>query len=251
MAIKEMAKDLGSSITGNIESAYITVHDFRGAGDSGLTEVAAIRKALVEGTNGFALENAVNRRFRVQFNPSELQIYSTTEPVEKLNAQKDEKAEKKDSLVDSPIGARLELSTNLFFDHMNVSNSFMMDKPMLPASVSGVTNLVTLGMGDKFTVQTEVEGFIAALRNIYTQTVTFQWADFSFTGTLLHVGAQYTMFSMQGNPVRAKILLRIRQEKGGQKMQSWIDDFGKGFGKDQSNLVRTEQKVGSILNLGQ
>lgn len=248
--VPNAGKDLLSSLTGNVESAYITVHDFRSAGAPDLPDPAKIRQALTEGTGAFQMENAKNKRFRVQFNPSELQVYATSDPIEKLSAQQREGEGQREAVVDSPVSGRLELSVSLIFDHMNVSTSFMMEKNLLPVSASGITNLVTLGMDKQFTVQTEVEGFIAALRNLYTQQATFEWSDFTFTGALLYVGAQYTMFSTNGTPVRAKVSLRLRQEKNGRHLDKWFEDYEKAFGGDKSNLVRPEQYVGNLLNLG-
>jgi hypothetical protein len=57
---------------------------------------------------------------------------------------------------------------------------------------------------------------------------------------------------MTGAPVRAKVSMRIRDVGG--KNPDWKDAFEKAFGdgtKDtMSNLVRPEQKVSNLLNIG-
>ena len=57
------------------------------------------------------------------------------------------------------------------------------------------------------------------------------------------------MFSPSGRPIRAQVLLRIQHEMDPQMLQGWYDSFDKAFGGDTSNLVKTEQNMGNLLNL--
>jgi hypothetical protein len=234
------------NLTGNIQSAQIIVHDYRG-----MLEDSELSSMTVEGklqglTDEVALEKASKKTFRVQFNPSEIQIYTMSDPHSKMDVQT------KKSLTASIQGPTAELSTTLYFDHMIVNDSFMLDKPILPFSVSGATNAV-MAIGGKLedhTVQKEVEGLLAALQNPLTRSVTFKWTDLTFTGTLYNINAQYTMFSNHGRPVRAKVNVRLRQQITEGTMAPWLSDFEKAFGGDSTNLVRPEQKFGNLLNLG-
>jgi hypothetical protein len=151
--------------------------------------------------------------------------------------------------VEAPLAGNMELSATLWFDKMSNENSFMLEKELLPTSVSGLKDKASmLAEAKEESVQLEVEGFIAALRNPYTRFVTLHWADFSFTGSISSIVATYTMFSMSGLPVRAKVSIRLRQEIGSKSVEAWQDDFDTAFGGDQSNLVRAEQRVSNILN---
>jgi hypothetical protein len=262
--------DLLNSITGNVEPAYIVVHDFRttnaaeDAGDTIFTATAAAA-ALSKGGDTAPGKSvsiipvpppvvasneywAVDKIFRVQYNPSELQIYSSSS-VESVSGVTPNEEGETNTVAEAPLGGKMELSVTLWFDKMSAATSFMLEKNIMPTSVSGVTNIAKTFMKED-SVQDEVEGFVAALRNPHTQVLTLHWADFSFTGVLINVSAQYRMFSASGLPVRATVSLRVRQEAGGANTQRWMDDFETAFANDQSSLVRPEQKVSNLLNLG-
>ena len=80
-----------------------------------------------------------------------------------------------------------------------------------------------------YSVQTEVEGLIAALQNCYTRVVTFQWSNFTFTGSLETIQANYTMFSPSGRPIRADISLDITQDGADNTLKMWRDQFHLAF----------------------
>jgi hypothetical protein len=243
--------DLGKSITGNIEPAYITVHDYRAAAEqntvtmapsSAFTQLETPILPKVSELGGAY----VPKLFRVQYNPAELEIYSSAPYVSERDLRSGGKTPA--AATSSPDGGKMELSATLLFDKMSVATSFMLEKNIMPTSVSGITNAVKMFMKEE-SVQKEVEGFIGALRNPYTQIVTFHWADFSFTGAIISISAQYTMFSTSGLPVRAKVSLRVRQYAGASD-SGWLNDFETAFGNDSSSLVAPEQKASNLLNLG-
>jgi hypothetical protein len=211
------------SISGNIEPAYIVVHDSR-ASDG---------------------HDVVEKYFRVQYNPAEIEIYSVAGEVSQLDMRAVDAQPR--AVTSTPSGGKMELSASLWFDKMSAASSFMLEKNIAPTSVSGMTNIAKTIKGEE-SVQQEVEGFIAALRNRYTQFVTFHWADFSFSGSIISILAQYMMFSMSGLPVRAKVDVRIRQYAG--YSDEFLPDFDRAFGNDSSSLVNPGQRVSNILNLG-
>ncbi|MDR1247529.1 MAG: hypothetical protein LBK57_11010 [Clostridiales Family XIII bacterium] len=244
--------DLGKSITGNIEPAYILIKDYRAAAAAvpGF-DMGAAAAALGEGFDASAAAPKVSelggafkkKLFRVQYNPAELEIYSVAPEVSESDLNSDGGA-----LVSSPQGGKMELSVTLWFDKMSAATSFMLEKNITPTSVSGVTNAVKTFMKEE-SVQQEVEGFIAALRNPYTQNISFYWSYFSFSGAIISISAQYVMFSASGLPVRAKVALRVRQYAG-ESSDAWVKDFETAFGNDKSSLVTPEQMASNILNLG-
>jgi hypothetical protein len=243
MAAADIGKDAWNSLTGNIESAYIVVHDYRKASTRTAGVAVPSLGAVVNPGNGGS--GPVDKIFRVQYNPSELEVNASAIGKEKKDARSDDTAS--GGLVEVSVAGRLELSATLWFDKMKPSTSFMMNKDVsLAGGVRGAVDLIR----EEDSVQTEVEGFIAALRNPFTQIITFHWADFSFTGSLFGVSAQYMMFSSSGRPVRAKVSIRVRQESDKRYTTGFFDDFDTAFSGDQSSLVLTEQKaLTSLLNL--
>jgi len=104
------------------------------------------------------------------------------------------------------------------------------------------------GLVKTYTVQPYVEGLISALRNNSTKMMTFQWADFSFSGFLVSINARYTMFSVSGHPVRAEVQLRMRQNVDSIERNKWISDFEKMVGAHES-FTTAGQKVSNLMNL--
>ncbi len=190
--------------------------------------------------------------FTVQFNPSELKINATSPEVSHASLAQDSDTP---PATTTPSVPTVELSVKLIFDKMNIEDAFLFDKYSTFASAQAVTNLVTAGLKSKagatWSVQPVVEGFIAALRNRYTRSITFAWSDFEFGGVLKTVGAEYTMFSPSGRPIRAEVSLRLQQEMFKQNIDSWKADFRNAFGANGgvNSLVTRGQKMGNLLNL--
>ena len=219
----------------------------------GLASVASKAESVLKDGMSSLVSGAMSndKTFKVQFNPKELQIYATSLKIDKPDTRRVDGHQK--NVSGTVIKPTVEMSTNLIFDQVNIYDSFLWDKFTAGASATGVTNIasaIATAAGKVWSVQGEVEGLIAALRNQYTREITFQWANFSFTGLLKYVSARYTMFSTSGRPVRAQVMLRLRQEMNPTTLSSWYKDFEAAFGGDTSNLVRAEQNVGSLLNLG-
>jgi hypothetical protein len=247
-----IGSDIVQSITRNIEPAYIVVHDYRAA-DAGAASAAAdpaAYAAIPTADRAGALAGSSaskDKMFRVQYNPAELRLnaYVETGAVRDLRAGGGANSVN----AQAPRPGRIDLSANLWFDKMSPATSFMLDKNIAPTSASGATNIVKSFMKEE-TVRDEVEGFIAVMRNPFTQRITFYWSEFAFSGVISALTATYTMFSASGLPVRAKVFMRIRQRQDEASMARWYKDIEKAFGGDQSNLVRTEQTVSNILNIG-
>lgn len=260
---KQMGKDLLSSLTGNTDKACLVIHDVRAKSGNLEPELGA-GSALGEGLSKFAdqrqkTQDALNqvgstvtggstqaddKIFFVQFNPNSLQIYSSNYHDDRRDLSgNNQKQHAKNDAVTAP---KVDLSFMLIFDQMNVYDSFMGDK-IQGANVSTVTNAIT-GLAKTFTVQPYVEGLISAIRNPYTKSMTFQWADFSFTGILTSMHAAYTMFSVSGRPVRAQVQLRLRQELNRTELNKWHADFAEMVG-DRKSLTSAGQRVGNMINL--
>lgn len=257
-----------ASLTGNIETAVLVIHDYReqakqqmdrfGSGDAvqdqmqimsslGQLRAAATQAALRDGSVP-SYEGSQDRMLNVQFNPSQLTLNSALKPKDK----KDSTSENSRSLANwTP---QLTLTTTLYFDDMDVYDAFMWDKFTAGLTAQGISNVAkgvldAKGMAPVHSVQGRVESLVAALRNPYTRTISFRWADFSFIGTLNTVRANYTMFSTSGRPIRAAVQLRLKHEMDPRMLTGWDQSFKTAFGGSTSNLVQPEQTASNLLNL--
>ncbi len=268
MSIGQQAK---ASITGNIETALLVIHDYRdrtansGSGDTGSSGALSKVKSLAEKGQSplsvvTATETALNtgsppsypesteRMLRVQFNPSELLLNASAVP---RSEQDSTTGRSRTMAVEDP---KLTLSVTLYFDDMQTYDAFMWDKFTAGLTTQGVSNLVKLGKdaagkSETHSVQGQVEALVAALRNPYTRSISFRWADFVFIGQLNTVMASYTMFSPSGRPIRAQVNLRIQHEMDHNMLDGWYKSFDQAFGGETSNLVKVEQTTENLLNL--
>ena len=262
--LAEIGKQAAASVTGNVETALLIIHDYRekaakldaasGAGRNEPGTAAVLKRVRVVDTAA-ALATGVpptypsskDRMFQVQFNPSELLVNADAIPRSEGDSTTGR------SRTMAVEDAKLNLTVKLYFDDMQVFDAFMWDKFASALTVNGaaanIAGAVKADKGKIHSVQGQVEALVAALRNPYTRTISFRWADLVFTGMLNTVRATYTMFSPSGRPVRAEVLLRIQHEMDPPMLHSWYENFEKAFGGETNNLVKPEQTTENLLNL--
>ena len=249
---------------GQVETALLVIHDLRqaakstGAGQlagvsaSGLagavsSALSASTKSVLASGSAPTVPKSQEKIFQVQFNPSELTLNASNVPVSKVNSKD---GTSRTLTADDPS---LTLRVMLYFDDMQVYDSFMVEKFTAGLTAQGVSNVVnavkTATGKNKHSVQPQVEALIAALRNPHTRTISFRWANFFFIGQLNNVRAEYTMFSTSGRPVRAKLMLQIRHELDPTMLNQWYQDYNTAFGVAASNLNSKTQKIGNVLNV--
>jgi hypothetical protein len=256
-----IGKQLGASLTGNIETALLVIHDYRSkakeltSGEQKLTQAAALAKineSVINDTiqslsTGSAptYTDSIEKTMQVQFNPAELTINASAIPKSKMNASDG------DSRTMAVEDAKLTLTVTLYFDDMDTYDAFLLDKFTAGLSSTGISNIAKTVSGNStvHSVQGRVEALVAALRNPFTRMISFRWADFSFIGQLNSVHANYTMFSAAGRPIRAQVLLRIQHEMDPDMLQGWYKNFDTVFQGKSSDLVTKEQTMSSLLNL--
>ncbi len=261
-----MAMSIGqqalASLTGNIETAYLVIHDYRkcepkssnknGTGNETLKnaskECVEAAKEALKGKQEISERKIVDRTFKVQFNPSELRVNASALAQNKSDTTKDQ------SRTIATADASLMLTVRLYFDAMNTYDAFMWDKFTLGASVQTIHNIAGIatevaGKKEVKSVRRQVEALVAAVRNPDTRTISFRWAEFSFTGLLSTVQANYTMFSTSGHPVRAEVILRIKHKMDPNQIRSWTASFDKAFRGDTQSLVTPGQTTANLLNL--
>ena len=200
------------------------------------------------------------RYFTVQFNPSTLQLSGHAGGlVQKMNyggedKDHDGRPDRHQSASYTRGITNISLSVSLLFDCCDPQAAFLDDK--LTLNPTGVGKAVTktalslTGNGKKRSVQTEVEGFIAALRNRNTRLVTFNWGDFVYSGVLRSIGANYTMFNPTGEPIRATVdmvMMCADDELWPNSLAIWQQRYKAAFNGSES-FVKTGQKVSSLFN---
>ena len=232
-----------SEMFGNIERAIIEIDDRRNGQE--MQELPAVNGAKGQGAGGAGpkmapkppQKNPYIKRFHVQFNPNDLSLSGYSGGlVQKIDYNKEKGGVSFDS-----VDVNINLSVRLIFDQVTAQNAFFEGKftPSITMNIKGIKD--ALSGTDKGTkVQTQVEGFIAALRNKYTRKVTFNWGKLSYTGTLKNVNAQYVMFNVQGEPVRAYVVIGMilvdgdTQKKDPLTASTWKARYKKSFSKSES-----------------
>lgn len=290
MAKMTAAQQFGASLTGNVESAYIIVYDFRKAENSAelpsAPDFIADSSGKINATtddykaefqNKLKIKNAMDvfhqnvastgadnllnsssslrsagtdkgasKIFRLQFNPSQFQVYASALPVNEIDTQGNS------NVVNAVQAPGLTLSMSFWFDQATNWDCFPGDKfngGLAPTNLAkNITSAVKKKSAEP-TVQETVEAFLTALRDPYTRMVSFRWGDFVFTGELLSVGANYTMFSPEGAPVRAQMAIRIQQKQDVKLLSSWYQCFDDVIACGDTNYSLTRQKLGSAFNI--
>lgn len=185
----------------------------------------------------------------VQYNPAAIQLQANAEPVPFQYLQQN---------LDSGIPTQLQrppsvvLSVELFFDDMNLADSFMWEKFTAGVSTQTASNIaagVQKGAGRVWSVQAQTNGLLATLLRDSTRTVTFKWADMTFTGELTEAQGRYTMFSTSGRPVRSIVRLNITQQvRSEADIQYWNKALDKVF--EQERLGGNElSAVSNLISL--
>ena len=293
--LKSAGKTVGNDalhMTGNIEKAIIEILDVRGRKDKGPNQAVDVQGKANGGANkafadeglagdylteqegkeqgGLAgeIKGETRRLFTVQFNPNSLQLSGNAGGLIQKTDYTENMEDKKGGVSYAVGATNISLSVSLLFDHCDAQDAFMSDKfSLAPTTVAtGIAKAALTPTGlKKVSVQKEVEGFIAALRNRYTRLITFHWGEFNYSGILRNVSATYTMFNVLGEPVRANVSLNISCADGEQYPNSltvWQERYKTAFkahearlkglikaDKGSTDYMKFNQIFGNIINL--
>ncbi len=279
MNILNQVLESTAQAVGNIEKAIIVIEDNRaghpvmensvslqaGGSSANLGFGGIVDKAVssVEGTLMTAAQDAMekmsgqNKIFYVQFNPSELTLSGfgggMSTKTDYSEGTKDSKDPSK-GITFERVGARIAMNVNLIFDKVDPQDAFMADKlnTSTTAMLSGAAKAVKTAIGSKDnSVQTEVEGFMAALRSVYTRRITFYWGRLCYEGVLNRIAARYTMFNVNGQPIRAVVALSLvcaDENVSSNSMGRWQQQYYEAFQGQSQSYVKAAQKVGNFLN---
>lgn len=167
-------------------------------------------QAAAESISPAALGNF--RFLEVQYNPNTIQLQANAEEQPMLFLQQNLEQGVPNQLMRPPS---VTLHVDLFFDAVNLSDSFMWEKFTLGLSGQTVSNIAAksfqIEKGKVWSVQEQTNGLLGAMMNDSTRFMIFKWADMTFAGELTEANATYTMFSTSGRPVRSTVTLRITQ----------------------------------------
>ncbi len=204
--------------------------------------------------------NAKAKYFTVQFNPNTLRLSGHSGGlVRKTNFNAATQQNNNSGLQYGPGKTYIEFAVTLFFDKVDPQDAFLGDKlaPSLTNMGKGIAKLgMKIANKKKNTVQPEVEGLIAALRNDNTRLITFHWGNLSYPGILKSVTANYVMFNVSGEPIRATVDLSMTcadDEIMPRSLDMWRKLYTDAFIDEAQaggkSYVKTSQKVGGLLNI--
>lgn len=103
------------------------------------------------------------------------------------------------------------MSAELIFDKMEEADAFSSENTVANQLKNTVLNAISGNTSN--TVQPYVEMLLGAMVFRSTRWIGFAWGNMIFWGELTSLDASYTMFDMNGNPVRAKVNLSIREDQ--------------------------------------
>ena len=245
------------SALGSVQKALLIIHKEDASQISSAQVAVTTANALRNAASGLSATSAALRQrglqtsvMQVQYNPTSLSIQANAETIPFTYLQQNI-----DSGIpnQSPRPPMVVLSVELVFDAMNPKDAFMAEKFSLSAggAVSSIAGAAKAAQGG-YTVQPQTDGLLAALMRPNTRVVTFRWADMAFTGQLIEVQAEYTMFSVSGKPIRSKVRMNIAQQvESNADLQYWDQVLNRRF--EESNTVdgkSAAQTMGNLLNLG-
>ncbi|MBR1861748.1 MAG: hypothetical protein IJ796_07810 [Lachnospiraceae bacterium] len=253
--------NLASTVTGNVAKAVIKIKDKRNLNEDDLNEreMAKIQStiafgdiaelsAIADAANaaagalkdvadalGVDLGDGYTSKLEVQFNPTSIRIsgYAGDDDAQIMDFSQNGRG-----LTAGALSCNLQMSVNLIFDQISNTAAFQQD--MLTFSSSSLASMGKGALtaakdllfgGKKLSLQMIVEAFVATMRNEKTREVCFEWGDMKYEGVLRQVNTDYTMFDINGNPVRATVGLSIylRDNKEDYSNGYWFDAYTAAF----------------------
>lgn len=277
--LSTLGKRAGGDIIGHVAKAIIEIEDERvqpgdvtvtrersrsvaggslpGGALGGVTQAAgrarsnSLPQALPQAGALTSVADDRKRRFQVKFNPSEITFQANGgNRVARTNFSPGGRQ----AMHYVEMKPRIQIRVPLIFDDYERTETFMMEKFSDPTAIlrTGVTSAVSAVTKRVYSVRPQVEGFIGALRNPHTRKLTFYWGNMCYKGVLNELSAEYTMFSIEGRPVRAVVNIGFicsDETEADGNMGQWLASYRKAFEGDASKLESVTQNVGNIFNV--
>lgn len=246
MAGSQTGSNLLASITGNVNKAYILLPCPRAVWNNTIKrtnvrdlfensqtrELKNAAAALLQNTTAdsninlagglmgadntsfFGVSNSLVTKAQAQgFVPIQVQ-YNPSSIVMESEAGRDTK-EHNGFLEQVNTPEETVLKMELIFDDMNLKDAFMWD--VLSVSTGAVLQtgkqLANAAAGKYYSVQNKAEIFVGAITKPQSRVAGLIWNDMILFGEMVAVSVEYTMFNKQGDPVRAKVGIQIRQDE--------------------------------------
>lgn len=272
--MSDFLKQIGNSITGQVEKAIIVIEDHR-------PEVIEVKEPkMAKSSNsmlgaldkvGDAVKDQVmdkvnelvpvvgelgnsKKRFTVRFNPSTLSLNASGGGWVAKNNYVSSKKDGTSGMAMGSLEAQIQLRVKLIFDNYNARDAFMLGTTLSAQTATsaisdGISSL--MGKNTERSVRRQVEGFIGALGQPATRKVSFNWGKMVYAGVLNYIDANYTMFSTAGKPIRAEVdlgILCLDEKADKDHMGKWGKYYTEAFKKD-SILSSGVQKVQNLFNV--
>ena len=251
------------------------IGNFADAADVGVFD-ANLAQGFAAGVRGLTEQNksfeftghAKTYRFEVQFNPNEIHLngYGGEElpiqnfgaarvgpdgtPLPPLPDQSGLNAQARGSHM-APADTRIEMNFTIIFDKCDPQDAFYSDKfaPNLVSIGKGVAKGVAKGLGKKdYSVQPEVEALTAVVRDKNKRLAHFTWGDMTYQGIINSINAEYQMFNVNGEPIRAAVSINMvlfDETEIGANVNIWQKEYTKDFGRLNPSVAAVDP-VGSI-----
>ena len=147
----------------------------------------------------------------VQYNPRSISISGNSGSMLRRPTSGD--------MGNQPVGitskvSRLQLTVELIFEDINVSDAFHLEglsmnaEELMKTAVSMGINTIK---GGGFSVKKQCDGLMSLLNYKKLKQVVFVWGDMFFHGELTNVDVRYEMFNKLGNPILARVRLVLEQ----------------------------------------
>ncbi len=291
MAGMDILSNATRSATGAIAKAYIKFSPIKERKEVTVEEVKAKKSQSKLSFEGLAMQNTLIREkdFRTQlvsgvlnrdkselfggndtlevhFNPNQVSFQARPgRKVQKQDYARKQKGEPGDVNYTYVMAApRITMTVPLIFQDFERSDAFMMEKLSDPTAMArfGITSAAEAINKDSYSVRPVVEGLISVMQSHYRKVITFAWGKMFYTGILNSVNAEYTMFNISGNPIRAVVTLNMiltPDEDAFAGSLERVQEFQAPWKNSYDNLTQGEKgytdfgsvgdKVGNLFNI--
>ncbi len=225
-------------------SLYNKSFNMQNAGLTRISKAAANTSIIVHGLENVGMDTdsllsaldggeISGKKFTVPFNPATLQVIARGGGRAPISNYGTIGTNQTGRIEYRALDPYITVNFTLVFDATNNADAFMEERFTIGATTL-VKNVVTAATGKEYTVRTQVEGFLAALRDEDHRNMIFQWGNIRYTGVLNAVSGQYTMFNTAGNPIRAEVqigMLMASAPKNSMDGASYLDYWKKRYKK--------------------
>ena len=220
-----------------------------------------------------AVGNTTNYRFEVQFNPAEITISGyggeklptqnfgsdvNNQPPDKKDKEKGkekDKEEKKGQRLGSRMASadtRITMSFKVCFDKVDPQDAFYSDKFTLSGTsiATGAVKGVAKALGKKNnSVRPEVEALHAIARDPNKKLAMFVWGNMKYEGVINGVDSEYVMFNVQGEPIRAYVIIRMvlfGKMDLSKNVKTWNKEYTRAFYKKKTESLGLNVGIGRL-----